>query len=71
MLHDVGIIGSGALQGRRTVSTGGHDWRTAKALHQAALDRFCEGSLAECRASIEDEAGTSHGRYHRAASAGP
>lgn len=39
------------------------DWKTLRALHPIALDRYCARVLDECAALIRDESGSHHERY--------
>ena len=39
------------------------DWKRFKRLKEAALERFCVSTLADCRRIIEREGGSSHAKY--------
>ena len=41
------------------------DWKHLRAVHRAALDRYCARVLEEIRAIIAGETGSAHGRYLR------
>jgi len=41
------------------------DWRVLRAVHRAALERYCARVLEECAAAMRDTDGSSHDRYRR------
>jgi hypothetical protein len=42
-----------------------HDWKTLRALHQVALERYCARVLDESRTILDDDARSAHERYLR------
>jgi hypothetical protein len=41
------------------------DWRVLRSVKDAALNRFCERTMEECRAVMDDRNGSAHERYLR------
>ncbi|MGM0553693.1 MAG: hypothetical protein ACQETK_07840 [Pseudomonadota bacterium] len=39
------------------------DWKRFSRLKETALDRYCERALANCRATMEQEARSNHDRF--------
>lgn len=39
------------------------DWKKFKSLKEAALERFCAATLADCSRTIDQEGGSSHSKY--------